>query len=109
ANVRKAEVIVVVGDASQAADIASIRLQNASRYNGATIIQINPYRTQLSKWKTIDLRIKPAQEAAALSALAERVAALRGSQPASAEGAPIVQGTLPAALQGHGLPDEAID
>src|SRR5581483_2969682 len=106
ANVRKAEVIVVVGDASQAADIASIRLQNASRYNGATIIQINPYRTQLSKWKTIDLRVKPAQEAAALSAIAARVAALKQAAGAAALA---TSGQLPASLTGHGLPEEAIE
>ncbi|HEY8693781.1 MAG TPA: 2Fe-2S iron-sulfur cluster-binding protein, partial [Chloroflexota bacterium] len=49
AAVRRADLIVVVGDASQAADVASVKIQNMARYNGATIVQINPYRTQLSK------------------------------------------------------------
>ncbi|HLQ31820.1 MAG TPA: molybdopterin-dependent oxidoreductase, partial [Chloroflexota bacterium] len=120
AAVRQAEVIMVVGDASQAADVASVKMQNMSRYNNATIVQINPYRTQLSKWKTIDLRIKPATEAAALTAIAQRVAALRASSSPAAAGevearepgapeAPAIQGTLPAAQPTHGLPDEAIE
>ncbi|MDE3077922.1 MAG: molybdopterin-dependent oxidoreductase, partial [Chloroflexota bacterium] len=113
AKVRQAEVIVVVGDPSQSADIASIKMQNASRYAGATLIVLNPYRTQLSKWKTIDLRIKPNQEAAALSAVAAKLASLPRQEPKPAEGetpppAPIVEGTLPAALPGHGLPEEAV-
>ncbi|HEU0167189.1 MAG TPA: molybdopterin-dependent oxidoreductase, partial [Chloroflexota bacterium] len=94
AQVRKAEVIVVVGDASQAADIASIKLQNSSRYSGATIVQINPYRTQLSKWQTIDIRCAPLGEAAVLAAIAARVAELRaGASDAAA--APRISGTLP--------------
>ncbi len=113
ANVTKADVIVVVGDPSQAADVASIKIQNASRYSGATLIVVNPYRTQLSKWKTIDLRIRPNQEAAALSAIAAAVAKAQASAApkeaaADASPAPVIEGTLPAALSGHGLPDAAI-
>jgi len=113
ANLAKAEVIVVVGDASQAADIASVKMQNASRYGGATLIVINPYRTQLSKWKTIDLRVAPGQEASALAALAAVVAGLPRPAPTPAEGdtapaAPAVEGTLPPAGTGHGLSEAAI-
>ena len=81
ATVRTTELIVVVGDASQAADVASVKIQNMARYNGATIVQINPYRTQLSKFAQFDLRCKPAQEAAALTAIAQRVAAMRSQEP----------------------------
>ncbi|GEM_PF-61688 len=125
AAVRAAEVIVVVGDASQAADVASVKMQNMSRYNNATIVQINPYRTQLSKWKTIDLRVQPAQEAAVLAALARRVEALRqqtrmaGTAQAapdtperSVEPAPaqrVIEGVLPQGPDGHGVPDEALE
>ncbi|MBV9121057.1 MAG: molybdopterin-dependent oxidoreductase [Chloroflexi bacterium] len=114
AEVRKADVIVIVGDASQAADIASVKMQNASRYAGATLVQINPYRTQLSKWKTIDLRVKPLQEAAALTAVAARVAELRAKAlpaagAAESASAPTIEGQLPNATAAHGLPPEAIE
>jgi predicted molibdopterin-dependent oxidoreductase YjgC len=98
AAVRKAELIVVVGDASQAADVASVKMQNMARYNGAVIVQINPSRTQLSKFAQFDLRVKPAQEAAALTAIAQGLA----NSPLNPEG------TLPPAQTTHGLPDEAV-
>lgn len=117
ANVRKAEVIVVVGDASQAADIAGNKMQNMARFNGATLIQVNPYRTQLSRFAAFDLRTKPAQEAAAVTAVGARVAALAAAAPASppsadaepVAAAPQIDGTHPAAPATHGLPDEAIE
>jgi len=119
AAVRKAELIVVVGDASQAADVASVKLQNMARYNGATIVQVNAYRTQLSKFAQFDLRCKPAQEAAGLTAIAQRVAAIASPSPATAgeaevrepgaAAAPSIQGNLPKALDTHGIPDEAIE
>lgn len=113
AAVRKAEVIVVVGDASQAADIAGNKMQNMARFNGATLIQVNPYRTQLSRFAAFDLRVAPCQEAAAVSALGSRVAALKAAAPAAPaeEGVtpPTVEGSHPAAPAGHGLPDEAVE
>jgi formate dehydrogenase alpha subunit len=103
AHVRKADVILIVGDASQAADIAANKMQNSARYSGATLIQVNPYRTELSKFAAIDLRVAPAQEAAALAAIAQRAAALRSAAAAN------VEESLPSAPATHGLPNEVIE